>query len=89
MTKVNQSLDPIVSKPDDNDDMPTEYTFSRTGTRGRFAKAIREKGYTVTIHHEDGTATTSHISPQEVLEQTRQREAFLLCPPTATKHTPG
>jgi hypothetical protein len=82
MTKVNQPLDHIVvPERDDDDDMPTEYTFSGTGTRGRFAKALREKGYTVTIHHEDGT-TISHISPEEVLEQKRQREEFLLHPPT-------
>jgi L-asparaginase II len=74
MTKVNQPLDHIVPDLDDDDDMPTEHIFSGTGTRGRFAKTLREKGYTVTIHNEDGTTTTRYVSPQEVLEQNRQRE---------------
>jgi L-asparaginase II len=68
MTEANQSLDHI------DDNMPTEHTFSGTGTSGRFAKTLQEKGYTVTIHNEDGTTTTRYVSPQEVLEQNRQRE---------------
>jgi L-asparaginase II len=68
MTEANQSLDHI------DDNMPTEHTFSGTGTSGRFAKTLREKGYTVTIHNEDGTTTKRYVSPQKVLEQNRQRE---------------
>ncbi len=74
MTKVNQSLDPIVPELDDDDDMPTEHIFSGTGTRGRFAKTLLEKGYTVTIHNEDGTTTIRQVTPQEVLKQNRRRE---------------
>jgi hypothetical protein len=55
MTEANQSLDHI------DDNMPTEHTFSGTGTSGRFAKTLREKGYTVTIHNED--APPSVTSP--------------------------
>jgi hypothetical protein len=57
-----------------NDQMPLEYQFRGDGVRGKYAKAIREKGYSITVHHADGTATTRHVSPQEVIEQDRQRE---------------
>jgi hypothetical protein len=60
MTEANQSSDHI------DDDMPTEHTFSGTGLRGRFVKTLREKGYTATIHNEDGSTTKRYVSPQEV-----------------------
>jgi hypothetical protein len=59
-----------------NDQMPLEYQFRGDGVRGKYAKAIRRNGYSVTVHHADGTATTRHVSPQEVIEQDRQRELF-------------
>jgi antitoxin HicB len=68
----------IALKPDpselDDDDMPTEYNFTGNGERGKFAKAFRERGYSTTIHHQDGTSTTRYVSPEEVMEQQRQRE---------------
>jgi predicted RNase H-like HicB family nuclease len=67
------ALKPYPSELDD-DDMPSEYDFTGNGVRGKFAKALQEHGYSITIHHEDGTSTTSYVSPEEVIEQQRQRE---------------
>jgi predicted RNase H-like HicB family nuclease len=68
----------IAPKPDpselDDDDMPSEYHFTGNGERGKYFQAIQERGYSITIHHQDGTSTTSHVSPEEVMEQQRQRE---------------
>jgi hypothetical protein len=58
----------------DDDDMPSEYYFTGNGKRGKYFQAIREHGYSVTIHHQDGTSTTQHVSPEEVTEQQRQRD---------------
>jgi predicted RNase H-like HicB family nuclease len=58
----------------DDDDLPSEYHFTGNGERGKYFQAIREHGYSVTIHHQDGTSTTQHVSPEEVMEQQRQRE---------------
>lgn len=69
MTQVNPS-----TQTDLDDDAPSEYTFSGTGVRGKFAKTLRENGYSVTIRNEDGTTSTRHVSPAEVMEQSRQRE---------------
>ena len=51
-----------------------EYTFSGTGDRGKFAKILRENGYSVIIRNDDGTTSTRHVSPTEVMKQNRQRE---------------
>lgn len=56
-----------------DDDMLPEYDFSQ-GVRGKYAQTIREQGYSVTVHHEDGTSTTRYVSPSEVMEQNRDRE---------------
>jgi predicted RNase H-like HicB family nuclease len=58
----------------DDDDLPSEYHFTGNGERGKYFQAIREHGYSVTIHHQDGTSTTQHVSPEEVMEQQRQRD---------------
>jgi hypothetical protein len=54
MTKAN----------DHDDDMPAEYDFSQfgQGVRGKYAEAMRQ-GYSVTVHHEDGTSTTRYVPP--------------------------
>ncbi len=70
MTQVN----PGFTQSDLNDDTPSEYNFSGTGVRGKFAKTLRENGYSVTIDNDDGTTSTRHVSPIEVMEQNRQRE---------------
>jgi hypothetical protein len=69
MNDMNQSPSEL-----DDDDMPSEYHFTGNGERGKFSKALREHGYSITIHHEDGTSTTSYVSPEEVMERQRQRE---------------
>lgn len=43
--------------------MRSEYDF-RNGIRGKHAKAMRA-GYTITIHHEDGTTTMQQIEPRK------------------------
>ncbi len=70
MTHAN----PSSNQSDPNDDMPTEYTFSGKGVRGKFAQTLRENGYSVTTRNDDGTDSTHHVSPAEVIEQNRQRE---------------
>ncbi len=69
MTQFN----PSSTQSDLDDDMP-EYSFNGTGDRGRFTKTLRENGYSVTIRNEDATTSTRHVSPAEVIEQSRQRE---------------
>ncbi len=56
--------------------MMPKYELSQDirGKRGKYAQAIREQGYSITVHHADGTSTTRYISPAEVLEQDRARE---------------
>jgi hypothetical protein len=74
MTQANPSAQHL---PDlDDDDLLPEYDFSGGGVRGKYAKVIREKGYSVTVHHADGTATHRYVSPSEILEQDRQRAQF-------------
>jgi ElaB/YqjD/DUF883 family membrane-anchored ribosome-binding protein len=88
MTKANPQSS-AQDRPDlDDDDMLPEYTFTGNGVRGKYYQAIQKHGYSVTVHHEDGTATTRHVSPQEVMEQNRQRELLkTFNQPTAQAHT--
>jgi hypothetical protein len=73
MTKVNPQSSAQDIPDWDDDDRPSEYTFSGNGVRGNYYKAI-QNGYSVTVHHQDGTSTTRYVSPSEVMEQNRQRE---------------
>jgi len=57
-----------------NDDPSIEHHFKGIGDRGKFAKTLREYGYSVTICNDDSTTSTRHVSPAEVVEQNRQRE---------------
>jgi hypothetical protein len=52
----------------DDDDMPSEYDFSKMGQpiRGKHAKKIREQGYSVTVHQEDGTSSTTYVTPEDI-----------------------
>jgi hypothetical protein len=54
--------------PTDDDDMLPEYDFSKMGkpVRGKYAQRIHENGYSVTVHHEDGTSTTTNVTPQGI-----------------------
>lgn len=45
----------------DDDEMLAEYDFTG-GVRGKHYRAYRQ-GYTVTIHHADGTTTVQHFKP--------------------------
>jgi hypothetical protein len=49
-----------------DDEMLPEYDFSQLGQpiRGKHAKAMRQ-GYSITIHHPDGTTTYREVSPQD------------------------
>jgi hypothetical protein len=53
---------------DDDDDMLPEYDFSKMGTpvRGKHAQKIRDNGYSTTVHHEDGTSTTTYVTPEAI-----------------------
>jgi len=48
----------------DDDDMLPEYDFSK-GVRNNQQRAeiMRTQGYSVTVHHEDGTSTTRFVHP--------------------------
>ncbi len=37
--------------------------------RGKYAQRIRENGYSVTVNHEDGTCTTTHVTPEEIVQR--------------------
>jgi hypothetical protein len=56
---------------DDEDDMLPEYDFSKMGksVRGKYAQRIRENGYLVTVNHQDGTSTTTHVTPEEIAQR--------------------
>jgi hypothetical protein len=53
---------------DDDDDMLPEYDFSKMGTpvRGKHAQRIRANGYSTTVHHANGTSTTTYVTPEEI-----------------------
>jgi uncharacterized protein len=56
-----------------DDDIRPEYDFAAMpgGVRGKYYKAYRA-GYSVTVHHADGTETTStHMTPLITIEQAR------------------
>jgi hypothetical protein len=42
------------------DEMRAEYDFSGS-VRGKHAKALREKGYVIRVHHTDGTYTERQV----------------------------
>ncbi len=47
----------------DGDDMRAEYDFTG-GTRGKHHRAM-QAGYTITIHHADGTRDVKEVKPLE------------------------
>jgi hypothetical protein len=72
MTQAKDIAHPI----DDSDDMPAEYDFSKMGQpiRGKHAKKIREQGYSVTVHHEDGTSSTTYVTPEDIARRDRRHD---------------
>ncbi|NJL39964.1 MAG: hypothetical protein HC840_31880 [Leptolyngbyaceae cyanobacterium RM2_2_4] len=66
MTRANNHP---VSEGDDDEMLP-EYDFSQfgQGVRGKHAEAMRQ-GYSVTVHHEDGTSTTRYVPPDHSMSQ--------------------
>jgi hypothetical protein len=51
--------------PEFEDDLLPEYDLSNLGRgiRGNYAEAMRQ-GYSITVHHDDGTSTTRYVPPQ-------------------------
>lgn len=49
-----------ISKKEANDAMKPEYDFSG-GIRGKYAKRLKEEGYTIRIYHSDGTFSERHV----------------------------
>jgi hypothetical protein len=43
-----------------NDEMLPEYDFS-SGVRGKYAKSLREEGYTIRVYEADGTYTETRV----------------------------
>jgi hypothetical protein len=58
------------------EDLPAEYDLSKMGPpiRGKHAQKIRQEGYSVTVHHEDGTSTTTHITSADIARRDRRSE---------------
>ncbi len=69
---------------DSDDDLMPEIDFSQIQPdkliRGKHYHAIQQHGYSVTVHHEDGTSTYREVSPKEVAEQMHQRAQFKQSP---------
>jgi len=59
------------------DNMLPEYDLSTMGrpVRGKHAARMIQEGYSVTVHNQDGTATTRYVSPEEVQQRQVQRLA--------------
>ncbi|MDM8537690.1 hypothetical protein QUF70_13110 [Desulfobacterales bacterium HSG17] len=55
----------IISK-EANDEMRPEYDFSK-GVRGKYAKTLKEDGYTIRIYHDDGTFSERRVLGQKTI----------------------
>jgi hypothetical protein len=49
-----------------DEDMRPEYDFSG-GVRGKYAKTLREEGYSIRIDQSDGTFTEQHIAGEKTI----------------------
>ena len=49
-----------ISKNSTNTEMRSEYDFSG-GIRGKYAKRLKESGYTIRIYHSDGTFSDRQV----------------------------
>ena len=56
MKKTSPETATVIS----NDDMRPEYDFAG-GVRGKHARALRETGYIIRVHHADGTYTERQV----------------------------
>jgi len=70
MTQADDRLPPSHAESgnaEPDDEMLPEYDLSHLaqGIRGKYADAMRQ-GYSVTVHHENGTSTTRCISPDSM-----------------------
>ena len=64
MKKTNSKPAPV----DEDDGMLPEYDFTgKKGVRGKYHR-MRQKGYTVRIHNENGTTTVRHYGPTVTLD---------------------
>ncbi len=54
----------MVTSPDD--DLRPEYDFSG-GVRGKYAKTLKENGYTIRVYHRDGTFTETHVLGEKTI----------------------
>jgi len=61
--------------PELDDDMLPEYDLSKLGrgVRGKHAEAMRQ-GYSVTVHHADGSSTTHDVPPQDSMNNDSSNE---------------
>ena len=48
------------------EDIRPEYDFSK-GVRGKYAKALRENGYTIRVYHADGTFTEKRVLGEKTI----------------------
>ena len=48
------------------EDMRPEYDFSK-GIRGKYAKTLRENGYTIRVYHGDGTFTEKRVLGEKTI----------------------
>ena len=46
--------------------MKSEYDFSE-GVRGKYAKSLKENGYTIRIYHSDGTFTEQRVLSEKTV----------------------
>ncbi len=64
-----------ISKEQADDAMQSEYDFSG-GVRGKYAKQLKENGYTIRIYHRDGTFSERHVLGEKtiVLKENKMSE---------------
>ncbi len=55
-----------ISKQQMCDDMQPEYDFSG-GIRGKYAKRLKENGYTIRIYHPDGTFSERRVLGEKTI----------------------
>ncbi len=54
------TMSKTLSKQQQYDDMQPEYDFSGD-IRGKYAKRLKEEGYTIRVHHSDGTFSERRV----------------------------
>jgi len=64
--KSEYNMKKNISKEQSNDKMRPEYDFSG-GVRGKYAKKLKEEGYTIRIYHSDGTFSERHVLSEKTI----------------------